>query len=393
VGDLASILQENGHSFHLKYWITERGLRLRRRRIPSKGVAFVESGAAADPALVSSEEVDEVRRLAYHAEQSELTTGKSQYAFLFSIPHGDMLLFPDHLPVIPGNHDFNFLTIVASFGLTLCLRDWVLKRRGAQGIRALASQRPVWPLLSLLVFFHPCGVFQERYLIIASLLLEDGFIMTRDPEFLPRLLAQLWATRKTNSAEIDSGITAATVPVPALYQLAKLVLDHGQDPNIILTAFSETCNIRECRPLHMAPPILAAELVRHGADPTTTDAKYRTPLDWILEHPGELKPTDRSDCASRYQMCKTLIAAGGVASLSVMPHAIKTSLAEFENEGYEVEFLREIYQEAIIQNDEALSQAEAQAQKFYTNAVSNREKRSNKRGTWWYDKSRWLRWW
>lgn len=123
-----------------------------------------------------------------------------------------------------------------------------------------------------------------------------------------------------------------------------MVLGYGQDPNAPLPLFSKTSSLETCRPLHMAPPPIAAELLRHGADPKVTDSKGRTALTWMLNHPAELCLDDRLECAHRYELCKMLIEAGDtVGIMQVLPSALEDSLEEFEGERYDTGFLRELY--------------------------------------------------
>ncbi|RYP29592.1 hypothetical protein DL767_006644 [Monosporascus sp. MG133] len=359
VGDSAAILQENGHTFHLKYLIAARVLKIRESSRKTSAMQDPEERA---------EERKEAQRLAHHAEQSELTTGKSHLGFLLSAPHDRLPLFGGYITGQPWSQEYNFVSFAASFGLTLCLRDWIESGKELR-TKFFDLETPILPLLSSLIFYPVGGVFHGRYLIAARLLLENGFRIAKDPDFFPMVLKKLWVARSTNespdllqAAAIgtigndpgapESGAPLSSpprmratpnIPASALSLLTNLALDHGQDPNVIMSVFTSAYNLHECRPLHIATPSLARELIRHGADPTLRDSKGRPPISWILEHPFELHQNGRLDCAQRYEMCRILVQAGGVVEdLHISHKALGDSIAEFERGGYDASVLREL---------------------------------------------------
>jgi len=336
VGELATILHENGHSFHLKYLLFKRISAIPYTFSPSQWPveSYVRaSGSVPGTVLTGGEQGFEL--LAYHAEQAELTTGKSQLAFIFSAPHGKAALYNGYVMGQTWSHNFNFVSLIASFGLTLCLRDWA---RGPEGnIGSLCDHTPHWPLLTSLIFSHPSGVFHERRIATARLLLENGFKIKQDPQFFPKLLGEIW---KAPSHQYEQA--NRWVPSVHLHTLAKLALEHGQDPNIGLNLDKLGMDVMWCKPLHIASPLVAAELIRHGADPLARDSQGHIPLAWVLGHPSR-QPTDsRLDCAERYEICKILAQAGGVDPRR-MPIAgsFEHSLREFEAEGYDTSLLRQ----------------------------------------------------
>jgi hypothetical protein len=361
VGDLASLLEENGHSFYVKYWITERALRIRRspfeaetspeeqsvvplwssnQKVP--GRPWLPPGAVNNRVLdLRSEEKLELETFAFHAEQSELTTGKSQLEFLRGVPYDKLGLFARiHTTSQFWDADCCLPSFAASFGLSLFLRDWGKENRGRKQVGGSMGR---WPLLSSLVFSPPSGAFHPRYIITARLVLENGFTMTQDPFFFPRILAELWLTRSSTVLEPELSPDTKRTATSSLLTLAKLALDYGQNPNISLNQFLGKCGISECRPLHVAPPQLATELVRHGADPTMGDSLQRRPIHWILQHPPGLRKKDQLSCAEKYEMCNILVNAGGVTKggAGMVPlHGAEATLAEFDREGYDTTFLR-----------------------------------------------------
>lgn len=360
VGDLASLLEENGHSFYAKYWITERALRIRRSPIKAEtspeeqsvvplgpsnqkvpGRPWLPPGAVNNRVLdLRSEEELELQIFAFHAEQSELTTGKSQLEFLRGVPYDKLGLFARiHTTSQSWDADCCLPSFASSFGLSLLLRDWAKECRGNR----VGGSMGRWPLLSSLVFFPPSGAFHARYIITARLVLENGFTMTQDPFFFPRILAELWLTRSSTVCEPELPPYTNRIATSDLLTLAKLALDHGQNPNINLNQFLGRCGIAQCRPLHVAPPKLAMELIRHGADPTMEDSLQRRPIHWILQHPAGLRKKDRLSCAKRYDMCNILVNAGGVTlgGAGIAPlHGAEATLGEFDKKGYDTTFLR-----------------------------------------------------
>ncbi|KAK0701077.1 hypothetical protein B0H67DRAFT_547600 [Lasiosphaeris hirsuta] len=333
VGDMAAILQENGHTFHLKYLISARILKVRRL------MAQLEASED-ERGEERAKERREVQRLAHHAEQSELTTGKSHFEFLLNAPHDRLPLFEGYITGLPWSKDFNFASFAASFGLTLCLRDWI-ESGNDRPIKFFDLETPALPLLSLLIFYPVGGVFHERYLIAARLLLENGFKLAKDPDFFPMILAKLWVARLSGLKW--RVLETPYIPTSTLLFLGNLALTHNQDPNIALPVFTEGSNLHECRPLHMAPPALARSLIQHGADATLRDSKGRAPISWALEYPFELPQNMQLDCAQRYEMCSILVQAGGaVEDLHISHKALGDSIVEFEGAGYDVAFLREL---------------------------------------------------
>lgn len=122
VGDLAAITDENGHSFHLKYWsATTDWARSNKSATIASLRSWLERKAGTTRARYETqngsprEKFDEevLSHLVYHAEKSEETTGKSHFDFLYN---------PS--PIFRGDsYDSDFVFMVASCGLSLCLRD------------------------------------------------------------------------------------------------------------------------------------------------------------------------------------------------------------------------------------------------------------------------------
>ncbi|KAK4443325.1 hypothetical protein QBC34DRAFT_488405 [Podospora aff. communis PSN243] len=315
VGDhMTTILHESGHSFYTKYWLAHRAIEAR--------------------------EHTDLGLFAHHAVLSEGTTGKSQYRFLSTIRFRDLQVFDHGTRFHPASdrlnpmRDYLFLLLAASFGLNLCLRDWVERNGRLQ----LGSPEDRWPLLSSLFFFPPSGKFEARYLDTAQILFDNGFRITQDPHFFPRVLAELWASRLKGADEEDRTLPdplMRSIPTGTLLTLVKLALDCGQDPNTTLTFFS-SIGIPECRPLHVASPAVAEELIKRGADPKLASAQRspRLAIHWIFEHPEEFKGEGRLDCAGRYEMCDILVRNGGIID-GMRLHAAERTLAEFESNGHD----------------------------------------------------------
>ncbi|KAK0714484.1 hypothetical protein B0H67DRAFT_553198 [Lasiosphaeris hirsuta] len=409
VGNLASFASENGHSFHVKYL----GQKLAGRGRPGLGMAEVVleeldlgGGKTAEPRdsdAVSKLERELLQHLAYHAEQAELTTGRSQLDYLHTLPIG-------------GDGFLVFLAV--SCGLTLCLRDWVarkprqmerlvarLQRREvalsnitARGLyagggvarqpktdparqKSMADQRDgvgaqqnslvqqehgggaatVVPLASSIFFAPRSGIFHDRHFKILTLLLEKGYgLVEHEPEFFTRLCAEIWRN-ETNASE--------RIPNATLHTVATWLLEKGQDPNARFTARSLTARRGEVRnpaetgmlgatALHLAPPDLAAELIRFGAHASALDPQGNTPLHWAL-FPQDLgsgarNPVAHWGCARRYEKCRVLVGAG--CAIPFTKKLWDRGLAEFDREGFDTESLRsrEVYARRALSDKERM---------------------------------------
>lgn len=387
LGDLANILDENGHSFHVKYWITSRALTLPPPLAEAKptlvmdphldplglghthrkrpGRPWVPLSAKDNGVLVyRNDQKLDLEIFAFHIEQAELTTGKSQYDFLRGVPYEKLGLFSSEHPQL--NKVVCLVSFAASFNLTLCLRDWVtLGLRGWKEcfprLRVVRGRLARWPLLSSLVFFPPVGAFYERYITTARLILESGFDIAEDPFFFSRLVAELWVTKSSADDKLADQATTA-IPASALLALAKLALDHGQDPNISIKIFVGEEQRVFYTALHLAPPQLAVELIRHGADPRRVDSEGRPAIQCMLKYPPELAQEDRPSCAYRYEMCKMLISVErGPVNAGVSLEGVEDALAEFAREGYDISILDETLRAHSTPSQVSLDNVESQS--------------------------------
>ncbi|KAH8895466.1 hypothetical protein GQ53DRAFT_715140 [Thozetella sp. PMI_491] len=314
LGDLAAIVSENGHSFHLKYHIVTWNL----------------------PALFTGPEMrhrmELQDKIAHHAAQSELTTGNSHLEFLDSVPLGYLrsITCVDYL--LPINKDA-LLLFVISKGLSLCLRDWIAANPGELARRNLLSDTACLPLLGSLPFSPANGKFCDAHLRIARMLLEGGYRMAQDPGFFAAVLKKLSLPRTTQHP---------TITESALLELAALVLEYGQDPNVTISVFANGVTT-ECSALHVAPPCLAADLIQRGANTSARDSGGRTPLDWALSRHFELSGTGARylECARRYEMCKILLNTQPPSRHQQSRMAWRKALDEFDQKGYDTQALRE----------------------------------------------------
>ncbi|VUC30839.1 unnamed protein product [Clonostachys rosea] len=317
LGPLATVVAENGHSYFFKYLVTNIAYERPGRNVPVSEPEEYE--------LLSHH-----AEIAYHAEQSEITTGRSQLSFIQSIPQKQL----QNSNILPHDAnrsaDVDVLSFAALNGLTLCLRDWIEEHGQILGC---VCRDPAWPLLRLLIFSPRPREFEGRYVDTAKVILENGFDLNKDPSFFSLLIAQIWHKRMRNV------VANKQIPEPALHQLAALALEHGQNPNIVVPNFILTDP--SASPLHIVPPILAKELVQHGADPNARDPAGRTPLDWVLM--AEYNPVVLATTADlyewRYQMVEILTQAG--AEITSQQHKILARwLVEFEKRGFDVAALR-----------------------------------------------------
>ncbi|KAL7920620.1 hypothetical protein ACQKWADRAFT_298002 [Trichoderma austrokoningii] len=331
MGDAAAILNENGHSFYFKYWLATAGLgRLKAMNDAEMRIAMKRIN---EPHFVSEDEND--RKLAaYHAEESESTTGISQLDYINSVPIPDLRPL---LHICPPECDDNtvFLAFASSFGLKLCISDWNDRNPGE--LQRISLQCEQLPLLIPLAFEPVSGDLDERHRTVASLLFlqKHGYSIAQDTQLFFRLLEKFWRTgiHLDVQGRFKTNINIQAALMLILEELATLLLDHGQDPNIFITLENKT----KCTPLHVAPPSLAAELIRYGADVNIPDSDKRTPLDWVLKPPSGFP---RRSSAQQYKMCCLLVNAGGLMSESTPAHAWSGTLAEFDSEGYDTLVLR-----------------------------------------------------
>ncbi|KAK3347270.1 hypothetical protein B0T25DRAFT_554051 [Lasiosphaeria hispida] len=113
------------------------------------------------------------------------------------------------------------------------------------------------------------------------------------------------------------------------------------------------------RPLHVATPLLALELIKHGADPNFPDSEGWKPLDWVI-HPLPGAPRDpagKGDSAWLYEMCQVLVKAGGTTSPLTPRETWMDMLAHFEGEGYETQSLHDWYFRYVCPHETPRQQA------------------------------------
>ncbi|VUC24512.1 unnamed protein product [Clonostachys rosea] len=291
LGNLSSIVVENGHSFHFKY------LCLCSIASDITGTRECETAARAE--------------LRYHVEQSELTTGNSQLGYIGSLPWILLRDLSGDSPSATKSTSELFLKFVVSHGLLLCLEDWVTNNPNR--VRHISPRATSFPLLSDLFFLGRGGVSPGRYIKMMCLLLENGFSIQQDPYIFATVIERIWKSEANRETRQDT-----RTPIPILHELFRLLLNYRQDPNtsIHLNAIWASPEAAcEVKPLHVLPSHLALDLLQHGADPNGPDKRGRTPLDWILRFPSGCIRSDRVyDTQWRYSLCKVLARFGGRAT-------------------------------------------------------------------------------
>uniref|UniRef100_A0A8H7K9E9 Uncharacterized protein n=1 Tax=Bionectria ochroleuca TaxID=29856 RepID=A0A8H7K9E9_BIOOC len=315
LGELSSIVVENGHSFHFKYLCS----------IASYGV----TGMSRYKTTTGAE-------LRYHGEQFELTTGNSQLAYIGSLPwriFRDLIGESSYALKSTGEL---FLKFVVSHGLLLCLKEWVTNNPNQ--VRHFSPLATTFPLLSDLFFLGSYGVFPGRYIHMMCLLLQNGFSTRQDPYIFATVIERIWKLEANHETRED-----IRTPISILHELFMLLLKNEQETNTIhLNAIwahpGAACGVK---PLHVLPPHLAQVLIQHGADPNGCDDYGRTPLDWILRFPhGCIRSNRVYDTQWRYSLCRVLASVGGRTAYCNR-HDWMNALNHFELEGHNTTCLRE----------------------------------------------------
>ncbi|VUC25820.1 unnamed protein product [Clonostachys rosea] len=309
LGNLATVVTENGHSYHVKFLIaTEiRNIRYSQYMPPENSTQ-------------------------YHSQQSELTTGQSQLPFLESVPQDELYILATKTNYFPSHPEVPSIPVYASFhGLALCLKRWLEENPRTLG--NIPAEVSYCPLLYNLFFAGGQERYQDRYVEMARLLLDNGFDPNRDRDFFHALVTRIW-DRSLEEDEVGDRI-----PLSALCQLVDLVLSHGQDPNI----FKRFGARGETTALATAPPVLAAELIRHGADPNCYKTTGDSPLSWVMRPEYILTTTTNIGSTDewRYKVIGILLKAGAI----IKPddhEPMRMWLSKFHSEGYDVRTLLEI---------------------------------------------------
>ncbi|KAK0638583.1 hypothetical protein B0T16DRAFT_227181 [Cercophora newfieldiana] len=339
VGDhLADFVSENGHSFYVKYWASRHNWDTLSVATVKKELSIKNFG----PTHLYSDFGDdahdfvEIQHLAYHCERAEATTGNSQFEYLDSLS----LLQQNCSAIDRRGSKMVFLLALVSCGLTLGTRDWI-ERNVNSGEQERLTSGPFeiidFPLFSSTFFAPILSGFHDGHLKIFSLLLDNDFPVRADRHFFPLLCSALWDSefRRGPRLGIEQSI---------LLKAAGLVLRHGQDPNanIELVVFEGSPEVLleakfiHASALHVCLPALAKQVLQHDGDPNCLDEHGRTALDWLLDFPAGMRRPKAWNCQRTYDMCKILIEAGGVISQHTRKETCLESLAELEEEGYDI---------------------------------------------------------
>lgn len=340
VGDLTYIISENGHSFHLKYWSTQTQWAKNNKHLAILTLRnWLQTRTSSVPNGTAQRDLG---YLNYHAKQSELTTGRSHFDFLFSMP----LLINDDEDTHPNNfrnrsHESEFVFLVSSCCLSLCLRDWIASKPGELEKLVMPKNTGVfdtptfisYPLLTCLVFAPPPGSSHIENLTIIKLLLENGYKLEKEPLFFRWLMEETWRGKLQGHTEL--------IPDESLYKIIRLALEYGASPR---DRFVNTCRGDVDAPLiHIAPPQLVEDLIRHGANPNALDYGEHTALDWAIQLPRGITARPRDwDLKRSYDACNLLLRHGGTCNWGATKFTcreVNGLLEKFKREGYDVEYL------------------------------------------------------
>jgi hypothetical protein len=279
LGSEVSEIYENGHSFLAKY-------RIAWAISNSSGWAM----SASENALLAI----------FHAGMSESTTGISQRRFLDSLTDD---------AIEQGFRRFLEINSRLSFAVIADLRLYV--RETLTEIN-LVNNNPSISLLYCLtsctavlcdpegafaptdLLANPFGIPWEVCVSIPWRLLSD-----LDLSEMCRMLLDFGAHIKTQPRPVRLFKEPAdpVTPFQALFfprlppqaqgcssspssrAIARILLEHGQDPNDIFTFHEHLPGVLDCRALHISDPSLSAILLQHGAHINSLDSSERTPLD------------------------------------------------------------------------------------------------------------------
>lgn len=327
LGNTANIMYENGHSFHLKYWASTTPYW--QARVYDEVVDAADLPQAGRSLLVppkywsdriGGHETVMFNHATYHAQQSELTTGRSHFKFLDSLPWRSM---PDLArgESSPNEEKLRRLLFFAIYcGLTLCVQDCIAAIR-----RLHPDLKPPdvsWRFfqssdLVYLLMDPPLGQVHEHYFNIVRVLVETfGYHpATDDLENQDRLFVNLLL----QLLRLEQG--GKNVSDSPLLKVVNLVLENSrnQDVQITLEIPNPPFPRKVVFASHIAPTVLIPTLVSKGFDLNACDWNGETPLDTALlgQKFSVLRPgrpgavSEIEDIRQRYEKSIALMKAGG----------------------------------------------------------------------------------
>lgn len=317
LGSLAYVTEENGHSFHMKYWSTMLDW---PRNNETAMVAALSRGKSIPTPRGIQRQLDLRSRYAneeyqnvvgYHAQRSELTTGRSHYDFLSGLFFGR-----GENSLGSTVEEAEFVAFISSHGLNLCLRDWITRRQSwGPGTKpnVFAGFYRSWndyfpsPIVSTLILAPPQAAFDQRYLLTMQLLLENGYRLQPREDFFASFDRPTWRERLSNMP--------VKMKPAVLLMLAASALRGTPRPSTSLTPFLLV------RPAEQT----AIRILRQGVDPNAADANGMTLLDWVVLAP---QPTYNYQDRGVYELCSALLNMGARLTRKTPTSMIMKTLAE-----------------------------------------------------------------
>jgi hypothetical protein len=301
---------ENGHSFLAKFRIAWA---------VSKNSGWAIS--ASENALLAM----------FHAGRSESTTGISQRRFLNSLTDDVVEL---------GFRKFLEINSRLSFAVIADLRLYVREELTEIDV---VNNNPSISLLYCLtsctavlcdpegafapsdLLANPFGIPREVFVSIPWELLSD-----LDLSEMCRMLLDFGAHIHTRpgTVELNSGPLGQVTSFQSLFfprlppqaqgcssspgsrAVARILLEHGQDPNEIFSFQKRLPGVPDCRPLHLSDRGLSALLLQYGAYVNALDSSERTPLD-IAVSPDTSNPQVFEKAYDVYDRIMLLLDHGG----------------------------------------------------------------------------------
>ncbi|VUC32091.1 unnamed protein product [Clonostachys rosea] len=282
----ADFTRENGHSFLAKYYFLTR---------------------------------DFNQFFIYHARQSELSTGLSQYELYAKASPKQY-----NLDICSFDGD-SLIAFSVFFGLELCMRDAYSK--------SPFLERYSNGLVSILDAAANRTYGMDIALSIARYLVEHGMRGERDIRGMEQISKTMWA-RNPSSTNTQALIT---LPDDEYEDLMCILLEALPRPTEMIPIEDTSHYLQALRfqrdLIHTSPPALAQALIERGVDANQLDSDGRTPIDSIIGILTQANPPEPAQY--HHELCSLFLRHGGVLSKS-SPAQWRECIHKFASAGFDV---------------------------------------------------------